>query len=137
MLQREVMEFMRRVTESGKKVLLETGGSLDISEVTSLDGTMIDMDVKCPSSSEQKSIRISNLQHLRKDDYCKFVIQDMIDFDYADNFIRDHQVKCGLIFQPAWGTDPKWIAEEIMKKKMPVRLMLQTHKIIFGEGRGV
>lgn len=137
MLQREALEFMRQVTASGKKILLETGGSMDISKVTMIEGTMIDMDVKCPSSKEEKSIKLSNLQYLRREDYCKFVIQDKTDFEYADSFIKSHRMNCGLIFQPAWGIESKWIADEIMKRKLPVRLMIQTHKIVFGEGRGV
>ncbi len=137
MLQREALEFMTRITGSGKKVLLETGGSIDISKVTFIEGTMIDMDVKCPSSGEEKSIKISNLEYLRKDDYCKFVIQDRTDFDYASNFIKEHSMKCGVIFQPAWGIESQWIADEIMDQQLPVRLMLQSHKIIFGDRRGI
>ena len=40
---------------------------------------------------------------------------------------------------PVWGgLDPAWLAEQIVRDRLPVRLQLQLHKLIWGpERRGV
>ncbi len=137
MLQREAVEYMNRVTEGGKHILLETGGSLDISKVVKIKETVIDMDIKCPSSGEHGSTKLSNLNFLRDTDYIKFVIQDQTDLQYAVKFLEDHRPECSIVFQPTWGTASQWLASEILKLRLDVRLMLQEHKYIFGDKRGV
>ena len=137
LLQRDAIKLVTEICSTGKKVLIETGGSLDIAPYTKIDGTVIDMDIKTPSSGEEKTIRIENLSHLRQLDYVKMVISDMKDFEYSCKFVEEHVRGNEVIFQPAWGTDPAWIVDEVLKRKLPVRVMLQAHKYIWGERRGV
>ncbi len=137
LLQKDSYEFVKSLTEKGKKVLIETGGSLDIDKFVSVPGSLIDMDVKTPSSGEQKSLKKRNLLLLRNEDYIKFVIQDETDFIYAIRFLKENTIKCGVIIQPAWGKDPAWLVERVLREKLNVRVMLQLHKIIYGERRGV
>jgi 7-carboxy-7-deazaguanine synthase len=44
-----------------------------------------------------------------------------------------------VLFSPGWGAlDPAWLAERILQDRLPVRLQLQLHKVIWGpERRGV
>ena len=70
LLQRDAKEFVLSLTGVGKKILIETGGSLDIGPFTKYDGTVIDMDVKTPSSGEEKSLKKENLGKLRDFDAC-------------------------------------------------------------------
>lgn len=138
MLQRDSPEFIRRVVKGGKRVLLETGGSLPLDEVAGIDGLTIDMDVKTPSSEEQDSIRLENLGLLRENDYIKFVILDENDYSYALAFLKEHRnIKCGVVFQPAWGTDLKWLTEKVLKDRVDARVLPQLHKLIWGEVPGV
>lgn len=139
LLQREAEKLIREIVDSGKKVLIETGGSLPIHKFTSIAGTVIDMDVKTPSSGEEKSIHLPNLEALRSGDYIKFVIQDEADYRYATDFISMHsrRIKCEIILQPAWGTDLKWLVESALRDGLKVRVLTQLHKLIWGEAPGV
>jgi organic radical activating enzyme len=54
--------------------------------------------------------------------------------------LERHDVKCPIIFQPVYGKDPKWLAEKVLKsdlKSRGVRVMVQLHKVIWGDKRGV
>ena len=137
LLQREAPEFVRAVTRAGKKVLIETSGSLPVDEYTKIENVAIDMDVKTPSSGEEKSLRLGNIELLRKSDYIKFVIADENDYAFATDFLSKHHLRCEAVFQPAWGTDIKWLAESVLKQGLNVRVLPQLHKIIWGERRGV
>ncbi len=137
LLQREAPELVNRITGTGRSVLLETSGSLPIDSYVQNESTIIDMDVKTPSSGEEKSLHLPNLRLLRRNDYLKFVISDRVDYDYARRFLSENHVSCAVVFQPAWGTDMGWIAESILKDGLNVRLLPQLHKLIWGEVRGV
>jgi 7-carboxy-7-deazaguanine synthase len=139
LLQRDAEEFVVKIVEAGKKVLIETSGSLPVNKFTSISGTVIDMDVKTPSSGEENSIHLPNLSLLRPSDYIKFVIQDDNDYQYAKNFLNSHkdEIKCEIVFQPAWGTDLKWLVESTLSDDLQVRVLTQMHKLIWGEISGV
>src|SRR2546425_6190863 len=62
LLQPPVHELMRRLVERGKKVLLETGGSLDISPLPR-EVTII-LDIKTPGSKMEHQNLLSNLHVL-------------------------------------------------------------------------
>ncbi|MCL4345765.1 MAG: radical SAM protein [Candidatus Thermoplasmatota archaeon] len=137
LLQKEAPDLVRRITSAGKRVLIETGGSLSIEPYTMIEKTVIDMDVKTPSSGEEKRLRTENLNLLRKEDYAKFVISDDTDFAYLENFYAKYGKLVNIVVQPSYGTPEAWIAERIIEKKMLVRFMLQEHKYIWGQKRGV
>ncbi len=137
MLQREAIKFMKGCTESGKNVLLETGGSLDLSEVVKINGTYIDMDIKTPSSGESESLFKGNLNMLRPGDYIKFVISDVNDYTFALSYAKQWKSTSEILFQPAWGVDLKWLAEKVLEDRINVRVLPQLHKLIWGNRRGV
>ena len=137
LLQRESPELVNRITGSGRSVLLETSGSLPIDPYVHSKSITIDMDVKTPSSGEEKSLHRQNLKLLRKNDYLKFVIADMIDYEYARRFISENEFSCEVVFQPAWGTEMRWIADSVLNDRLDVRILPQLHKLIWGEIRGV
>ncbi len=139
LLQRDAEEFVKRSVEGGKKILIETSGSLPVNKFVSIPDTVIDMDVKTPSSGEEKTIHLPNLSLLRPSDYIKFVIQDEIDYQYARNFLNTHknEIKSETVFQPAWGTDLKWLVESSLTDGLNVRILTQLHKLIWGEISGV
>ncbi len=139
LLQRDSLDLVRKVLEAGRSVLIETGGSLDLKKFTELQNTVIDMDVKTPSSGEQASIHLENLKYLRPADYIKFVIADETDYAYMKEFLKINRetIKCGIVVQPAWGTELKWLTEKILADRLKVRVLPQLHKLIWGEIPGV
>lgn len=137
LLQREAIQFVDLAHELGRKVLLETGGSISIREMVKREHVFIDMDIKTPSSGEEKSLLMENLSYLRDQDYIKFVISDQDDLDYSIQFLDQHSPAVEALFQPAWGTSLQWITEEVLKRGINARVLPQLHKIIWGERRGV
>jgi 7-carboxy-7-deazaguanine synthase len=137
LLQRDALEFVDAIGGIGKKVLLETGGSLSVRKMAERDWVFIDMDIKTPSSGEEKTLHLENLKFLREQDYIKFVIKDEKDLQYSMNFLDQHEPTIEALFQPAWGTSVAWLTEEVLRSHRNVGVLPQFHKIIWGERRGV
>jgi 7-carboxy-7-deazaguanine synthase len=139
LLQPNVFPLMTRLCDLGKKVLLETSGSVDVAPV---DPRVIKiMDVKCPASGETHRNRLDNISHLDKKDEVKFVIADRADYDWAKRTLAEQQLtgRCSVLFSPVWEKLPlKTLAEWVLTDKLPVRLQTQLHKHIWGtDARGV
>ncbi len=137
LLQRDSQDLVEAVNHLGKGVLIETGGSLDIEPYTKFEHSVIDMDIKTPSSGETSKMKMDNLKLLRKEDYAKLVISNEEDFLFLEDIYRNWGDRINLIVQPAWGISNEWIVNRVIERKMNVRFMLQEHKYIWGEKRGV
>jgi 7-carboxy-7-deazaguanine synthase len=140
LLQPDVYPLMERLVESGRTVLLETGGQVDVSHVP--DAVVKVMDVKCPGSGESGKNEWSNIDRLGSRDQVKFVIKDRDDYEYARRTLTRHALdrRCAaILFSPVHGVmNPKDLSEWILEDRLPVRLQLQIHKHIWGpEVRGV
>jgi len=85
LMQDNVYALMRRLIESGYKVMLETGGSISLERVPK-DVIKI-MDLKCPSSGEQEKNNLDNLKLLAPHDEVKFVILDKKDYEWSRDII--------------------------------------------------
>lgn len=137
LLQPNVFPLMARLCDLGKRVLLETSGSVDVSRV---DPRVVKiMDLKCPGSGEVDKNLYENLRHLDKKDELKFVIADRADYDWAKQQMFEHPTAGAVLFSPVWEKLPlKTLAEWILADKLPVRMQTQWHKHIWGaETRGV
>jgi 7-carboxy-7-deazaguanine synthase len=135
--QKESPELLRRLVDAGKTVVLETNGAADISVVPASQNIIISMDVKCPSSGMADRFLMSNMGHMSSKDQLKFVIADRTDLDYAERFITEHPTDANVIFSAVGGIDIKTLAEEVVSKKLDIRVLPQLHKIIWGDKRGV
>ena len=54
-------------------------------------------------------------------------------------FVAEHRLadRCQLLFSPSWGQlEPRPLAEWILADRLPVRLQLQLHKLLWGEEAG-
>lgn len=134
LLQPDVYPLMDRLLESGRTVLLETGGQIDVSQVP---GAVVKvMDVKCPGSGESEKNEWTNIDRLGSRDQVKFVIEDRADYEYARATLARHALdrRCAaVLFSPVYGVlHPKHLAEWILEDRLPVRLQLQVHKHIWG-----
>ncbi len=132
LMQQEVHVLMKDLCERGFEVLLETGGSLDISQVDSRVRKI--MDFKTPSSGMQKKNLYENVRFLSKPDEVKFVIGDRQDFDWSLQIIREYGLdrRCGLLMSPVFGVlEPATLASWVLESRLPVRFQLQMHKYIW------
>jgi 7-carboxy-7-deazaguanine synthase len=140
LLQDDVYPLMERLLDSGRAVLLETGGQLDVGRVPG--GVVKVLDVKCPASGESGKVEWGNIDRLGSRDQVKFVIQDRADYEFARDTVTRHALdrRCAaVLFSPVHGVmSAKDLAEWILQDHLPVRLQLQIHKHIWGaDVRGV
>lgn len=133
LLQDDVYVLMDRLLGLGRTVLVETGGHRSIERVPS--GVVRIVDVKCPGSGESHRTDWENLDRLTPQDEVKFVIQDRADYDFAVDVVRRHALhaRCAaVLFSPVHGVlDPRTLAEWMLADRVPARLQMQMHKLIW------
>ena len=140
LLQEDVYPLMERLLQSGRTVLLETGGQIDVSRVP---GAVIKvMDVKCPASGASDKTEWGNIDRLGSRDQVKFVIKDRGDYEFARDTLARHALErrcAAVLFSHVHGVlEPRALSEWILEDRLPVRLQLQIHKHIWGANvRGV
>jgi 7-carboxy-7-deazaguanine synthase len=136
LLQRDSVQLVHRLADRGITTVVETGGSLDVSPYLRIPRLILSVDVKCPSSKMQGHNRWSNLPLLRGRDVLKFVIGDRVDYLYARRVVRRYKGLAAVVFQPVWGTDAGRLADWVLSDRLDVRVMLQEHKVLWGEVPG-
>lgn len=107
----------------------------------------VSLDIKCPGSGEAEKMNIRNLNLLSDGDQLKFVIRDRQDLEFAMDLARQNPVYCPTIIQPVArsssslpGNSLEDIANAFLEDhpgNLDIRFMLQSHKIIWGDRRGV
>lgn len=131
--QPNVLRLLTRLCEQGLRVSLETSGALDARAV---DRRVVRvLDVKTPGSGEAERNFLPNLADLRPQDLVKFVITSRADYEWSRAFLAEHGLaaRAQLLFSPSFGElDPTRLAEWILADRLPVRLQLQLHKLLWG-----
>ena len=139
LLQPGCLPLLAALADAGYEVLLETGGGLDIAPVDARVRRIL--DIKCPASGESANNRWENLTDLRPTDELKFVVADRADYDWAKGVIAERSLAgvCPIHFSPVWEScPPAELAAWVLADRLPVRLTLQQHKILWGKDtRGV
>ena len=139
LFQEECIDLLNELVNSNYEVMLETGGSLSISNVPKKVIKIVDF--KCPSSKMVKKNLWPIVNDLQPHDEVKFVIGNRGDFDWAKDRIMEYSLDkiCTLLFSPTFGEiDPQQIVEWILAENLPVRMQLQMHKMIWSpEEKGV
>jgi len=104
------------------------------------------MDVKCPGSAMKAEKAYANLGLLRPHDEVKFVLRDRDDYEFARRVLSAYGTKAQtVLFSPvaaahkvSSGLDPAQLAAWILEDRLPVRLQLQLHKVLWpGKSRGI
>lgn len=130
------LKLLTALCDAGYAVSLETSGALDIGEVDRRVSRVV--DIKTPGSGEAERNRWENLGLLTERDAVKVVITGRADYGWAreqlDSRIR---VPCPVFFSPSHdelgaGELAAWILED----RLPVRLQVQLHKVLWGNERG-
>ena len=135
--QKNCIILLRALCDAGYEVSLETGGAMDISAVDAR--VMRVVDIKTPGSGELAKNRWENLALLTAHDEIKFVLCDEADYHWAKNLIEQHRLdaKCPILFSPVHGAlNPTYLAEWILRDRLPVRLQVQLHKILWDNAAG-
>jgi 7-carboxy-7-deazaguanine synthase len=135
--QKNCLPLLAALCDAGYDVSLETGGAMDTSAV---DARVVKvLDIKTPGSGEEKKNRWSNLDTLNLHDEIKFVLCDEADYRWAVEILRERKLseKCAVLFSPVYGqVAPADLAEWILRDRLPVRLQVQLHKLLWGNERG-
>jgi 7-carboxy-7-deazaguanine synthase len=135
LMQKGTVELCQRLLDRGWEALLETNGSLDVSEVP--EGVRVILDIKTPSSGEHEKMDLDNLMRLKPGDEVKFVIADRKDFEWRAPLLRKHNLpeNVNILFSAASDLlKPEKLAGWILESRLDVRLQVQLHKIIWPGG---
>jgi 7-carboxy-7-deazaguanine synthase len=136
LLQSESVALVRALSRKGITTVIETGGSLDVTPYLGIPRVVLSVDVKCPSSNMEAKNRWENLPLLRESDVMKFVIADRKDYLYAKRVLKERRGRPLVVFQPVWGTDAGRLADWVIVDRLDVRVMLQEHKVLWGDVPG-
>lgn len=135
--QRGCLSLLERLCDAGHAVSLETSGALDIRPV---DARVVRvLDLKTPGSGECGRNRWDNLDDLRATDQVKFVLCDRADYEWARDVVARHALNetCEVLFSPVWETLPaRELADWLVADRLPVRMQVQLHKILWGDEPG-
>ncbi len=135
--QKQAPLLLQRLADAGYSVSLETSGALDVSAVDPRVSKILDL--KTPGSGECERNLWSNLAHLTLHDEIKFVLCDEADYQWACEQIGKHRLaaSCPLLLSPVHGKlEPRLLAEWILRDRLPVRMQVQLHKLLWGEKPG-
>ncbi|MGN6519821.1 MAG: 7-carboxy-7-deazaguanine synthase QueE [Dokdonella sp.] len=135
--QKRCITLLARLCDAGYEVSLETSGALDVGGVDARVRKVVDL--KAPGSGEVARNLWSNVGHLLPHDQAKIVLADRGDYDWAVARVREHDLaaRCQVLFSPVHGRlAPRTLAEWILADRLPVRMQLQLHKLLWGEEPG-
>jgi len=138
LMQEELPELCRRLCDEGYQVQVETSGT---RLVDVLDKRVLKVvDIKPPSAFAKRGFHWGNLDVLGPEDELKFVLASREDYEWALKIIDKCvlQGKHKITFSPVTDRlEPARLAEWMLEDKLPHRLQLQLHKIIWpDETRG-
>lgn len=135
--QKNSLYLLQSLCDADYTVSLETSGSLDIAAVD--PRVTIVMDLKTPSSGEESKNRYLNIGQLKPSDQIKFVLGTRADYDWACSKLDEYALTqgCDVLFSPVQGalsaTD---LADWILADRLPVRMQIQLHKLLWGDEKG-
>ena len=143
---KELVPLMEALLARGYTLMMETSGERPLDLVPKAVHKIV--DVKCPGAgSAANSFRLENLATLTARDEIKFVLSDRADYEFALNFMAEHDLRekvCGILLSPAFSKspsplrttenatlDPRTLVEWMMADGVDARLSLQIHKFIW------
>ncbi|MBZ0125145.1 MAG: 7-carboxy-7-deazaguanine synthase QueE [Rhodocyclaceae bacterium] len=135
--QKACLPLLAALCDAGYSVSLETSGALDVSAVDPRVSRI--MDLKAPASGEADKNLWDNLARLNAHDEIKVVLAGEADYEWAKSVLAARRLDeiCPVLLSPVAGRlDPKQLAEWVLRDRLPVRMQLQLHKIIWGSERG-
>jgi 7-carboxy-7-deazaguanine synthase len=136
--QPNAIALMQKLVDAGKSVSLETSGALSVADVPA--GVVKVLDLKTPGSNESHRNLWENLAHLNPRDQIKFVLCSRADYDWARMRCDEHGLydRVGdVLFSPSHHElAPRELADWIVADRLPVRMQMQMHKLLWGDVPG-
>jgi 7-carboxy-7-deazaguanine synthase len=127
--------LLTELCDLGFNVSLETSGALDISDVDTRVARVVDL--KTPGSKEVERNRWENLELLAPRDAVKIVVCDRADYEWARDVVAKHALPCPVFLSPSHEELPAGtLADWILEDRLPVRLQVQLHKVLWGNVPG-
>ncbi len=135
--QKNCLPLLGALCDAGYSVSLETSGALDVGKVDPRVSRIV--DIKPPESGEEGRNRWENIAHLTPHDEIKFVLANRADYEWAREVIRAQQLDriCPVLVSPVQGElAPAQLAEWVLADRLPVRMQVQLHKLLWGNAQG-
>jgi 7-carboxy-7-deazaguanine synthase len=135
--QADCLVLLKRLSDDGFTVSLETSGALSIEPVDSRVVRV--MDIKTPDSGESSRNLWQNLEYLNPQDQLKFVICSRNDYEWARFKVAELNLdeRATVLFSPSFNqVEPGELAQWILNDQLNVRFQLQLHKILWGDEPG-
>ena len=127
--------LLAELCDLGFNVSLETSGAIDIAAVDTRVARVV--DIKTPGSKESHRNRWENLELLTTHDAVKIVVCDRADYEWARDVVLTRSWPCTVFFSPSHDELPAGtLAEWILEDRLPVRLQVQLHKVLWGNVPG-
>ena len=142
LIQKDIDILIKKLSDKGYRVELETNGSVDISKYVGLKGVSFTLDYKGPTSLMEDKMLLDNYKYLTKNDVVKFVCGSTKDLEKARDIILKYKLDeiTNPFLSPVFGEISLEGMVDFMKENNlnHVRLQLQIHKIIWDKDkRGV
>ena len=133
-----VFALMAALVDRQFSVSLETSGALPVDRV---DPRVVKvLDIKTPDSAEVHRNLWDNIAHLQPHDQIKFVVCSRGDYDWARIKCDQYQLfdrVADVLFSPSHGAlDPSELADWIVADRLPARMQMQLHKLLWGDVPG-
>lgn len=135
--QKHCLQLLHELCDAGYRVSLETGGAFAIDGVD--ERVVKVMDIKTPSSGEMDQNLWENIEALHEHDEIKFVLGDAQDYEWAREVLRRYGLerRCSVLFSPVQDKlSPTQLADWILRDRLPVRMQVQLHKLLWGNRPG-
>jgi len=137
-------ELIKLLSANGFSVEIETNGSIDISNIASIQPNRpwITLDYKTSASGMEHHNMHSNYSHIGKQDVVKFVVGSVKDLDKMVQVCDRYDLvkKTNVLISPVYGEiEPVEIVEYMMRNKLNgYKMQIQMHKFIWdADKRGV
>ena len=132
------LSLMVALADAGLSVSIETSGALSVADV---DPRVIKViDLKTPGSGEVQRNLWENMRHLNAHDQIKFVVCDRADYDWARMRCDEHNLYAqvtDVLFSPSHHQlASRDLADWIVADRLPVRMQVQLHKLLWGDVPG-
>jgi 7-carboxy-7-deazaguanine synthase len=118
---------------------IETNGAVSLEHIRrSGEHISFTVDCKLPSSGMSDRMLYKNFGFLGKRDAVKFVVGAESDLDEIIRIMDEFTLakRTNIFISPVYGViEPERIAQFLVENALEARLMLQLHKIIWGEDR--
>ena len=135
--QANCLPLLQKLCDDGYRVSLETSGALPVDQVDSRVSRVV--DVKTPDSGESHRNLLDQLSLLGGRDQIKFVICSRADYEWSRGLVRERRLNGNamVLFSPSHEQVPaRQLADWILADRLPVRMQVQLHKLLWGNEPG-